>query len=128
LRNEVPSFVGRTVLDEVAQRMLVERHPERSGRADTRTLWDAELTRWKDTGVYLNTLDVLRQADLVPEKLHGNSAVEGLAAWRALLDDRGCLDFTAIMEHAVRCCATTPTSARASLGASATSSSTSTRT
>jgi DNA helicase-2/ATP-dependent DNA helicase PcrA len=102
LRNEVPSFVGRTVLDEVTQRMLVERHPERSGRASTRTLWDAELAPWKDTGVYLNTLDVLRQADLVPGKLEGSSAVEALAAWRALLDDRGYLDFTSIMEHAVR--------------------------
>ena len=102
LRSEVSGFAGRPVLDEVAQRMLVERHPERSGRATARFLYGDALDAWKHTGVYLSALDVLRQAELAPDALRGNPAVDALAQWRALLEDRGYLDYTSILEHAAR--------------------------
>lgn len=101
LRAESAAYLGRTVLDDVAQRMLIERHPERSGRAQTRFLHGDPLEPWKDTGVYLRALGVLREAELDPSRLEGVSVVEGLAAWKALLEERGCLDFTGITEHAV---------------------------
>ncbi len=103
LQRELPEFLKYAVLDEARQKLLVERHRERSGAAITTRHPDGTaLAPWDDTGVYLSALDVLRQADLVPEKLHGVSAVEGLRAWRELLEERRYLDYTAIMEHAVR--------------------------
>jgi len=101
LRNEDPAMRGAPLLDEIAQRLLVERHPERSGRAATRFLHGEELAPWLDTDVYLRALGVLREAEIVPDQLAGASIVEALVAWRALLDERGVLDFTAIMERAV---------------------------
>jgi DNA helicase-2/ATP-dependent DNA helicase PcrA len=102
LRREAPVFLGYNVLDEVAQRMLIERHPERSGFRAARLVTGDELVPWRDTGVYIKALDVLRQGDVDPARLHGVTAAEGLRAWRELLEDRRCLDYTAILEHAVR--------------------------
>ncbi|MDB4931350.1 MAG: hypothetical protein JWM10_3834, partial [Myxococcaceae bacterium] len=103
LQRESPEYLKYSVLDEVGQKLLVERHPGRSGMAHTTRHPDGRpLAAWEDTGVYLSALDVLRQATLLPERLAGVSAVAGLAAWRELLESQRYLDYTAIMEHAVR--------------------------
>jgi len=103
LQRESPEFLKYAVLDEVRQKLLVERHPRRSGMALTTRLGSgASLRPWDDTRAYLTALDVLRQADLVPGRLDGVSAVDGLHAWRELLESQRYLDYTAIMEHAVR--------------------------
>ncbi|MDO9016938.1 MAG: UvrD-helicase domain-containing protein, partial [Myxococcales bacterium] len=103
LQRESPEFLKYAVLDDVRQKLLVERHPQRSGMAlTTRHPDGAPLNAWEDTSAYLSALDVLRQADLIPERLEGVSALQGLAAWRELLESQRYLDYTAIMEHAVR--------------------------
>jgi DNA helicase-2/ATP-dependent DNA helicase PcrA len=103
LQRESPEFLKYAVLDEVRQKLLVERHPRRSGMALTHRHPGGEaLVPWDDNRAYLSALDVLRQADLVPARLAGASAVDGLAAWRELLESQRYLDYTAIMEHAVR--------------------------
>lgn len=103
LQRETPEFLKYAVLDEVGQRLLVARHPERSGLAlTTRDPEGTALTPWDDSRMYLSALDVLRQADLLPERLAGVTAVEGLRAWRDLLESNRRLDYTAIMEHALR--------------------------
>lgn len=103
LQRESPEYLKYTVLDDVRQKLLVERHPQRSGMAlTTRHPDGAPLNAWEDTSAYLSALDVLRQADLIPERLEGISALQGLAAWRELLESQRYLDYTAIMEHAVR--------------------------
>jgi DNA helicase-2/ATP-dependent DNA helicase PcrA len=105
LQTELPSMLKFAVLNEVQQTLFVDRYSEQSGLTKTVDLKDVALARYKDTGVYIKTLDVLRQGTIVdgvlePEK-PGYSALLGLASYRSVLNNKCYFDFTAIMEHAV---------------------------
>ncbi len=91
------------VLNEVQQRLFVDRYsqPERA-REQRATSKGSPLVRYKDTGRYIRSLDILRQADIDDAKLEGSSIAQGLTLYRKLLEDKCYLDYTAIMEHALR--------------------------
>lgn len=102
LKTEVPAFLKFAVLNEVQQALFVDRYSQQSGLTTTKDLKGNPLVRYKDTGRYLQALDILRQAELNLPALEGNSAFEGLELYRKLLESKCYFDYTAIMEHAVR--------------------------
>ena len=102
LTSEVPEYLKYIVLNEVQQALLVDRNSKKSGLTSTTDLQGRVLHRYKDTDRYISALSVLREADLNPEHLGGVSVVSGLDAYRALLNDKRYLDYSAILELAVR--------------------------
>ncbi|MFO0605012.1 MAG: ATP-dependent DNA helicase [Polyangiales bacterium] len=102
LNEEVPAFLKFDVLNQVQQALFVDRYSNQSGLSTSRDLQGRALVRYKDTGRYIDALDILRQAELRPEKLADNTVAQGLGLYRKLLDTKCYLDFTAIMEHALR--------------------------
>lgn len=102
LNDEIPAFLKFDVLNQVQQALFVDRYAQQSGLSTSRDLTGRPLVRYKDTGRYIDALDILRQAELRPEKLVNNTVAQGLQLYRKLLDTKCYLDFTAIMEHALR--------------------------
>lgn len=108
LKAEVPEFLKYEVLNEVQQAIFVDRNSNKSGLTLSTALDDRPLRRFVDTNNYVSALGVLREADLVPHKLRGNSVVAGLAAYKALLKAHSYFDYSAIMEEAVGALANDP--------------------
>jgi DNA helicase-2/ATP-dependent DNA helicase PcrA len=102
LKTEVPAFLKFAALNEVQQTLFVDRYSQQSGLTTTVDLKGNALARYKDTGRYLQALDILRQAELNLPALAGNTALTGLDLYRKLLESKCYFDYTAIMEHAVR--------------------------
>lgn len=102
LRNEVAALSKFDVLNSVQQSLLVERYRAESGFEATFDLQAKPLNPAKETELFLRALDLLRQGELVPERLVGNSAVTALRRYRQLLLDHSYFDYTAIMEHALQ--------------------------
>src|SRR5690349_10429451 len=102
LTSEVPEYLKYGVLNEVQQALLVDRNSKKSGLTSTTDLQGRVLHRYKDTDRYLVALDILREAELNPDHLVGVSVMGGLAAYRALLSDKRYLDYSSILELAVR--------------------------
>src|SRR6266550_2769165 len=101
LTSEVPKYVKYGVLNEVQQALLVDRNSKKSGLTSTTDLQGQVLHRYKDTDRYLAALDILREAELSPDKLAGVSVTEGLAAYRSVLGEKRYLDYSSILELAV---------------------------
>ena len=101
LKTEVPQYLKYEVLNEVQQGLFVDRHSKQSGLTTSTDLAGAALRRYKDTLHYLSALSILREAEPVESALAGCSVVEGLEAYRSLLDARSYLDYSAILEDAV---------------------------
>jgi DNA helicase-2/ATP-dependent DNA helicase PcrA len=101
LRTESPRHLKYEVLNEVQQGLFVDRHCQASGLTTSTDLHGGALKRYRDTPHYLGALSILREADPVDEHLEGCSVVNGLDAYRALLDSRSYLDYSAILEGAL---------------------------
>jgi hypothetical protein len=70
------------VLNEVQQRLFVDRYSQQSGLSQSRDLQGKPLVRYKDTGRYMSALDILRQGDIDDAKLVGNTVAQGLQLYR----------------------------------------------
>jgi DNA helicase-2/ATP-dependent DNA helicase PcrA len=101
LKTEAPKYLKYEVLNEVQQGLFVDRHCKQSGLTTSSDLVGAALKRYRDTKHYLGALSILREAEPVESALSGCSVVDGLEAYRSLLDDRSYLDYSAILEAAV---------------------------
>ena len=101
LKSEAPRYLRYEVLSEVQQALFVDRHSAKSGLTTSKDLAGTLLKRYRDTPHYLAALSILREAEPVEAALKGCSVVDGLEAYRSLLDDRAYLDYSAILEHAV---------------------------
>lgn len=102
LKSEVPKYLKYEVLNEVQQALLVDRHCKQSGLTTTLDLKGKPLQRYKDTDHYVKALAILREAELVETELADASIVEGLNKYREVLEGKNALDYSAIMERAVR--------------------------
>src|SRR6266550_1835929 len=102
LTSEVPEYLKYGVLNEVQQALLVDRNSKKSGLTSTTDLQGHVLHRYKDTDRYLGSLGILREAELNPDQLVGLSVTAGLAAYQALLGEKRYLDYSSILELAVR--------------------------
>jgi len=91
LQTYLYKFMKYTVLNEVQTRLLVDRLSAQSG------LKDIGLTRYKESGLYLDVLEVIREAKLDAARLEGHPVRTAVEKYEKLLDDRSYLDFTKIM-------------------------------
>ena len=101
LKEEVPEYLKYEVLNEVQQKLLVDRASRQSGLTACTDLTGRTLRRYVDTDRYVAALDILREAELRPDALRGCSIVDGLGAYRELLDRHANFDYAAMMERAV---------------------------
>jgi len=106
LKSEVPKFLKHDVLNEVQQFLLIDRASNKSGLTTSTDLEGEPLRRYVDTSRYLDALEILREAQLNDAALRNCSVVEGLAKYRALLNDKDYLDYSGIMEEAVNALST----------------------
>jgi DNA helicase-2/ATP-dependent DNA helicase PcrA len=102
LKSGVPEYMKFSVLNEVQQSLLIDRNSKQSGLTASTDLNGTALQRYRDTALYLNALCILREARLVEKNLRGCSVVNGLKLYRTLLRDKRYLDYSAIMDEAVR--------------------------
>lgn len=101
LKDEAPQYLKYNVLDEVQQKLLVNRNSAKSGLTRTSYLNGKNLKRYVDTNNYTSALDILRESEIDWDELNDSSIVEGLASYNELLDSHAYLDYPAMMERAV---------------------------
>ena len=101
LKSEAPKYLKYEVLNEVQQALFVDRHSKQSGLTASTDLTGSPLKRYRDTKNYIGALAILREADLDEANLNGCSVVDGLEAYRQLLESRSYLDYSSILETAV---------------------------
>lgn len=102
IQEEAPDYLKYQVLDEVQQRLLVNRNSAKSGLTTTEDLSGRRLRRYIDANRYVRALDILRESNIDPKALAGVSIVDGLDSYRDLLDQHAYFDYAAMMEKAVR--------------------------
>lgn len=102
LKAEVPEYSKYEVLNEVQQGIFIDRNSKKSGLTESTCLEGPPLKRYIDTKHYVAAMGILREADLIPAKLQGNSVVAGLEKYQNLLKTHSYFDYTAIMAEAVR--------------------------
>jgi DNA helicase-2/ATP-dependent DNA helicase PcrA len=95
LQTYMHRFLKYTVLDEVQARLLVDRLSTQSG------MKDLGLQRYRDSSLYLDVLEVIREAKVDLEKLKDHPVLQALEKYEDLLDKRAYLDYTKIMTEAV---------------------------
>jgi len=101
LKTEVPKYLKFEVLNEVQQLLLIDRNSTKSGLTTSTDLQGAPLKRYVDTKRYLDALSILREAAVNPKGLKDCSVLEGMEAYRELLDEKSLLDYSAILDEAV---------------------------
>jgi DNA helicase-2/ATP-dependent DNA helicase PcrA len=101
LKTEVPKYLKFEVLNEVQQVLFIDRHSAKSGLTASTDLKGAPLKRWRDTATYVSALSILREAAINERTLRSCSVVEGMEAYRELLDQRSYLDYSGILDEAV---------------------------
>ncbi|MER9893773.1 ATP-dependent helicase [Mesorhizobium sp. M0119] len=102
LRSEVPQFLKYDVLNETQQTLFVDRSSARCGLTATSTLQGRQLRRYIDTRVYIDALGLLREAQVDRAALQQISIADGLDSYSALLHEKGYLDYSSILQEAVR--------------------------
>ena len=100
LKTEVPKYLKFEVLNEVQQSLLTDRNSKKSGLTECRDLAGSQLRRFTDTALYLEALSILREAETEGHVLAGCSVVQGLNAYRDLLDSKSYFDYSAILDAA----------------------------
>lgn len=103
LKTESPEHLKYEVLNEVQQRLFVDRHSRQSGLTTCTDLQGRPLRRFVDSPHYINALSILREANIINDELIDCSILEGLHSYRDLLVGQHYLDYSAILEGAARC-------------------------
>ena len=102
LQQEVPEYLKYEVLNEVQQRLFIDRYSKRGGFTTSALLDGRRLRRFTDTQHYLNAVNILREAEVDQSALGGCSVAAGLTAYRSLLTDEGYFDYSSILDQASR--------------------------
>ena len=95
LQKYVPHYLKFDVLDEVRQRLLVDRNYQRSGMASL------GLKRWVESGLFVTILRVLRETDSDPKVLDQHTVKAALETYQQLLDTHRYLDYDEMLLRAV---------------------------
>ncbi len=99
-------FLKYSVLSEVQQRLLIDRHSRESGLSDLTTTTGQKLERWKDSKLYQKVLSLVREARIDEEALGAHPIREALTKYHELLDKKRFLDYSRILYEAVMALAT----------------------
>lgn len=94
-------FLKYSVLSEVQQRLLIDRHSRESGLTDLFTTTGQQLQRWKDSRLYQKLLSIVREAQIDETALGSHPIRTALTKYHTLLDKKGYLDYSRIMYEAV---------------------------
>ena len=94
-------FLKFSVLSEVQQRLLIDRHSRESGLSDLVTTTGHQLQRWKDSKLYQKVLSMVREAQIDEAALEDHPIRAALAKYHALLDKKRYLDYSRILFEAV---------------------------
>ena len=101
LQLEVPEFLKYEVLNEVQQRLFVDRNSRKSGLTQSTTMNGKSLRRYVDTPHYVGAHAILREDDVSnPEKLETCTVASHLPDYEALLHEMGYLDYSGILKEA----------------------------
>lgn len=101
LQTYLYQFLKYSVLSEVQQRLLIDRHSIESGLTDLVTTTGQRLERWKDSKLYQKVLSIVREAQIDEAALGGHPVRAALEKYHALLDKKGYLDYSRILYEAV---------------------------
>lgn len=101
LQTNLFKYLKYSVLSEVQQRLLIDRHSKESGFSDLATT-DGKPLLWRiDSKLYQKILAIVREAQ-INEAAFGNHPVRAaLAKYHSLLDRKGYLDYSRILYDAV---------------------------
>lgn len=101
LKSESPNYLKYEVLNDVQQHLFVDRNSQRSGLTHSTTIDGVPLKRYTDTAKYCAALSILREDEIAnPDELIGCSVAENLPTYESLLDEKGYLDYSAILSRA----------------------------
>jgi DNA helicase-2/ATP-dependent DNA helicase PcrA len=95
LQRYVDEYLKYDVLDEVKQRLLIDRYYVQSG------MKDLSLKRWVESRLYQTILSMVREADADPKLLANHPARQALEQYQDLLDRHRYLDYDEILVRAV---------------------------
>lgn len=93
-------FLKYSVLTEIQQRLLIDRNSSKSGLTEVPLLAGGTLQRWTDSRLYQTLLNVLEEGNVNPRKVP-KAVREAAAKYRALLDEKRYIDYSAMVRHAV---------------------------
>lgn len=102
LQREVPTYMKYEVLNEVQQRLFVDRNSRKTGLTVSTTLNDVTLKRYTDTKNYVAAHSILREDEISdPEILDGCTVADNLPEYERTLHEHGYLDYSGILKEAV---------------------------
>ena len=101
LKTETTKFSKHEVLNEIQQRLFVDRNSTKSGLTTSTDLNGRELRRHIDTKRYIDAISILREAELIFEEFKGCSVVQGFNAYTELLAEKKYFDYSSILEEAL---------------------------
>ncbi len=95
LQTYVYEFLKYSVLTDVQAQLLVDRYSKQSG------LSDLNLKRFIESRLFLDVMEIVREADLDESFLDGHPVWDSLVKYNELLSQRAYFDYTKIMRDAV---------------------------
>ena len=101
LKNEISKYRKFEVLSEVQQILFINRHSAKSGLTKSTDLIGQPLKRYRDTNIYSSAISILREAAINTKALKRCSLLDGMQAYRDLLDERSYFDYSAILYETV---------------------------
>jgi DNA helicase-2/ATP-dependent DNA helicase PcrA len=96
LQAYVFKFLKFAVLTDVQARLLVDRYSQQSG------LTDLGLKRYAESRLFLDVLEVMREADIDSSRLQNHPVWAALDKYDRLLEASAYLDYTKMMSEAVK--------------------------
>lgn len=94
-------FLKYSVLNEVQQRLLIDRYSKQSGLGDLVTHDGKPLKQWKDSRLYQKILSIIRETQIDEEVLGDHPIRQALSKYLSLLDGKSYLDYSTILTEAV---------------------------
>ena len=103
LKNEVPKYLKYEPLEALRQKLYVDRNSRQTGLTQCSAANGRRLRRYIDSDRYIAALNALREDDTNKRRLKDCTVAEtGLPLYRQKLDEEGYLDFSAMLEFAVK--------------------------
>ena len=94
-------YLKYTVLSDVQQRLLIDRHSRESGLSDLMTHDGKPLKRWVDSRLYQKVLSMIREAEIDEAALGDHPIRQALAKYADLLGRKRYLDYSTLLTEAV---------------------------
>ena len=97
----VYQFLKYSVLNDVQQRLLIDRNSTKSGLINTPLLNSGKLRRWQDSRLYQQLLSIIGEGKIKRKKIPP-VVLESVEMYKDMLEDTKYLDYTMIISHATK--------------------------